>query len=212
MYYRIRNLCGILGVILPWLALFSAGIASHPSNEWWWSISATYYQSPALVGVLIPASLILITYVSYEPIDNWVTTLSGVFGLGIVLFPCNVSWIDDGTRVGFFQLPIEASNYLHGFCAAVFFALLAYNSAFLFTKSKGDMTDKKKLRNRIYKFCGWGMIGFEVVFALALIFPIPGYLTMIIEIILLHLFGLSWVVKGNAIPFLNDDEDDDEEI
>ena len=70
MYLRIRNLCGILGVILPWLALLSAGIAEHPSKEWWWSISATYYQSPALVGVLIPACLVLITYVGYDKLDN----------------------------------------------------------------------------------------------------------------------------------------------
>ena len=61
-YLRVRNLCGILGIVLPWLALFSAGIAEHPSSEWWWSISATYYQSPALVGVLGPASIVLITY------------------------------------------------------------------------------------------------------------------------------------------------------
>ena len=78
MYLRIRNLCGILGVVLPWLALISAGIADHPSNEWWWSISATYYQSPALVGVLIPASLVLITYVGYDKLDNIITTLSVV--------------------------------------------------------------------------------------------------------------------------------------
>ena len=62
MYLRIRNLCGLLGIILPWLALFSAGIAKpHPSNEWWWSISATYYQAPVLVGVLTPASIVLIS-------------------------------------------------------------------------------------------------------------------------------------------------------
>ena len=51
MYMRIRNLCGLLGMILPWLALFSAGIATHPADDWWYSISATYYQSPALVGL-----------------------------------------------------------------------------------------------------------------------------------------------------------------
>ena len=101
---RIRNLCGLLGVILPWLALFSAGIAPHPSSEWWWSISATYYQSPALVGVLVPACIVLISYIGYDSLDNWVTSLSGVFGLGIVLFPCKVSWLEEGEKVGFFQL------------------------------------------------------------------------------------------------------------
>ena len=38
MYLGIRNLCGLLGVILPWLALFSAGIAEHvgpaAQKEW----------------------------------------------------------------------------------------------------------------------------------------------------------------------------------
>ena len=27
---------------------------------------------------------------------------------------------------------------------------------------------------------------------------------MIVEIILLHLFGFAWLVKGEAFPFLND--------
>ncbi|MGM9813285.1 MAG: hypothetical protein ACI30V_10665 [Muribaculaceae bacterium] len=102
LYLRVRNLCGVLGVVLPWLALFSAGIAEHPSSEWWWSISATYYQSPALVGVLVPASIVLITYVGYNTLDNVVTSLSGIFGLGIVLFPCQVSWLDANALVGFF--------------------------------------------------------------------------------------------------------------
>ena len=38
MYIRIRNVCGLLGVVLPWLALFSAGLTHHPRPEWWWSI------------------------------------------------------------------------------------------------------------------------------------------------------------------------------
>ena len=102
MYLRIRNLIGILGVILPWLALFSAGIAEHPSDQWWWSLSATYYQSPALVGVLVPACIVLLSYIGYDRTDNIITSLSGLFGLGIVLVPCSVSWLEKGTPVGFF--------------------------------------------------------------------------------------------------------------
>ena len=41
--------------------------------------------------------------------------------------------------------------------AIIFFGLLAYNSFFLFTKSSGVMTDKKKKRNIIYRVCGIGM-------------------------------------------------------
>lgn len=209
MYMRIRNICGLLGVVLPWLALFSAGIkAAHPSPEWWWSISATYYQSPALVGVLTPASIVLLCYEGYNRLDNIITTLSGICGLGIVLFPCHVGWITEGVPVGFFQLPIEISNILHSLFAALFFLLLAFNSAYLFTKTgAGLMTDRKRKRNLVYRICGAGMLLFEIFFAIVVIADAPGYCTMLVEIVLLHLFGISWLVKGEAFPFLNDKEE-----
>lgn len=207
MYMRVRNLCGILGVVLPWLVLFSAGVADHPSSEWWWSISATYYQSPALVGVLCPASIVLMSYIGYNSLDNWITTLSGIFGLGVVLFPCRVSWIADGTPVGFFQIPIEISTHLHTICAALFFLLIAFNSFFLFTKTGGEMTSRKRIRNRIYRICGASMLFFEVVFAVLSLCDAPGYCVMIIEIILLHLFGFAWLTKGEAFPCFNDVEE-----
>lgn len=209
MYLRIRNLCGLLGMVLPWIALFSAGIAAHPSDEWWWSISATYYLSPALVGVLVPAALVLISYIGYEPIDDTLTTLCGLFGLCIVLFPCKVSWIPDGTLVGFFQIPIEVSHIIHSVSATIFFLLIALNSLLLFTKTNPDgvMTGRKRLRNTIYRICGWGMIGLEVVFAVLRLTHAPGYTTMILEILLLSLFGFAWLVKGSAFPFFNDTEE-----
>ena len=212
MYLRIRNLCGLLGIILPWLALFSAGIAEHPSSEWWWSISATYYQTPALVGVLVPACIVLMSYIGYDRTDNIITSLSGLFGLGIVLFPCRVSWLPDGTPVGFFQLPIELSNTIHTVCAALFFLAIAINSICQFTKSGPVMTDRKKIRNRIYRICGYGMLVMEVMFVVARLLGAPGYMVMIIEIILLHLFGFAWLVKGEAFPFLNDREEDVEDV
>lgn len=209
MYMRIRNVCGFLGMVLPWLALFSAGIISeHPSDEWWWSISATYYQSPALVGVLTAASIVLLSYEGYDKLDNWITTLSGVFGLGIVLFPCHVSWMEGCTHVGFFQLHMHASNIIHSLCAGIFFLLLAFNSYFLFTKTSGDMTSRKLIRNLIYRICGMGMFVFEIVFVLLSLFDAPGYCVMLVEIVLLQLFGISWLVKGEAFPFLNDLQQD----
>ena len=204
-YLRIRNLCGFLGVILPWLALFSAGISQpHPSDQWWWSISATYYQSPALAGILTPAAIVLMCYIGYDTRDNVVTSLSGIAGLGIVLFPCKVSWFEPATQVGFFQLPMVWSNYVHCGCAVVFFLLLAYNSICLFTQSDGNMTDRKRLRNRIYRICGWSMVGVMAIFVLCTLLDAPGWTTMLVEILLLHLFGITWLVKGEAFPFLND--------
>ena len=204
MYLRIRNLCGLLGIILPWLALFSAGIADHPSEDWWWSLSATYYLSPALVGVLVPACIVLISYIGYDSLDNLITSLAGTFGLGIVLFPCKVSWIAEGTPVGFFQLPVETSHVIHVVCSALFFITIAVKSIFQFTRSKGVITDRKRIRNIIYRVCGYGMLALMAVLAIMRLLKAPGYFAMIIEIVLLLLFGIAWLVKGEAFPFLND--------
>lgn len=210
MYLRIRNLCGILGVLLPWLALFSANLIDpHPGEEWWWSISATYYQTPALAAILTPASLVMLVYIGYDVWDKIVTTFAGISGLGIVLFPCSVEWLDPSTPVGFFQLPMQVSHTLHCTFAILFFLMLAINSCFLFTQTgKYGMTHRKKVRNIIYRICGFGMAGFELLFVVAKVAALPGYLTMVFEIILLNLFGISWLVKGEAFPFLNDTEED----
>lgn len=208
MYSRIRNLCGFLGMILPWLALFSAGIVKNkPDSTWWWSISATYYQSPALVGILTAASLVLITYDGYKWYDNLVTTLSGVFGLMIVLFPCEVAWIEPTTRVGFFQLPMNVSMYIHNISAACFFTLLAVNCLFLFTKTDcpNNMTKQKKNRNIVYRVCGIGMFAFGIFQGVYGLFKLPEWITMINEIVLLQFFGISWLTKGEV--FFKDKKD-----
>lgn len=206
MYLRIRNLCGLLGILLPWIALFSAGIKLGKPDGWWWSISATYYQSDALVGILVPASIVLMSYIGYDRRDNIINTLTGLFGLGIVLFPCKVDWIPDGSPVGFFQLPIEFSQIIHTGCALLFFLCAAINTLCQFTRHGDTMTEQKKVRNVIYRICGWGMIGLEAALVAANLLGAPGWSVMVVEIILLHLFGFAWLVKGEFFGFLNDKE------
>ena len=210
MYLRIRNLCGLLGILLPWIALFAAAIRLDKHDGWWWSISATYYQAPeAMVGVLVPACIVMMSYIGYNCWDNIVTTLTGLFGLGIVLFPCKVDWIPDGDPVGFFQLPIEFSNTIHMVCAVLFFLFAAINMLFLFTRHGATMTDRKKVRNVIYRICGWGMIGLlALLIAIRLISGVPGWYVMIIEILLLQMFGFAWLVKGEFFPCFNDKEEE----
>ena len=204
---RIRNYAGFLGMILPWLSLFGALIVNHFTylgHDFWadLSISATYYVTPALVGVLTAASIVLMCYDGYSLQDNIVTTVSGVFGLMIVLFPCKCSLTPAHT--GFFQLPASLSSKIHCFSAVIFFCLLAYNSLFLFTKSNGNMTEKKKIRNIFYRICGIGML-----LAMALMpLPIKFFAkTWVVEMIALTFFGISWLIKGGAVRFLNDKED-----
>jgi len=205
MYRRLRNLCGLLGGLLPWIAVFSVLLIDNRPARALWSISATYYLSPALVGILTAACIVLITYDGYGMLDNIVTTASGILGFGIVLFPCSVSWLDKTASVGFFQIPMNISSKIHGACAAAFFILLAFNSFFLFTKSGiGKMTEKKKLRNRVYRVCGAGMCIFMVWQAVTVLMHMPGWWTMFNEIFLLTFFSISWLVKGGAIVVLND--------
>ena len=208
---RIRNYAGLLGGLLPFLSIISAFVysISHgglPSEFWKeLSISATYYVSPALAGVLTTAAVILMCYKGYDKWDNLITTLSGVFGIMIVLFPCKC--ILSEVKVGFFQLPINVSNIIHCTCAIIFFILLSLNSLFMFTKHDGEMTDQKKKRNIVYKVCGIGMFSAEVLLVLPVEFPAKVWW---IEAIALLFFAISWLTKGEAFPFLNDKTKDDE--
>lgn len=204
---RIRNWAGFLGGVLPFISLLGAYIYSKvtgniPSNFWsTLSISATYYVTPALVGVLTAASLVLMCYDGYTKVDNLVTTISGVFGLCIVIFPCNCSVSPE--YVGYFQLPVKLSNTLHCASAVIFFCLLAFNALFLFTKTDGskERTKQKKIRDIIYRVCGIGMLCAMILMPLPISFFAK---TWWIETIALFFFALSWLVKGGAFKFLND--------
>ena len=206
---RIRNIIGFLGMILPWVALLGTFLVSKNielSDDFWsnLSISATYYLTPALTGILTTAAVVLMCYDSYEPIDDIITTLSGVCGLLIVLFPCHCCISPD--KVGLFQLPANISHIIHSVSAVCFFLLLAFNSLFLFTKSKDkeiNQTKQKKTRNIIYRVCGYGML------AALILMPLPIHFfakTFIVETIALTFFGVSWLVKGQVFGILADEE------
>ena len=206
---RIRNIIGFLGMILPWVALLGAFLVSKFGggipDEFWkdLSISATYYVAPALTGILTTAAVVLMCYDSYEPIDDIVTTLSGVCGILIVLFPCSCCVSPE--KVGLFQLPVNVSNIIHCISAVCFFLLLAYNSLFLFTKSKDEkskQSKQKRTRNIIYRVCGIGML------AALILMPLPIHFfakTFIVETIALTFFGVSWLVKGLVFGLLADE-------
>ena len=80
------------------------------------------------------------------------------------------------------------------------FGLLAYNIGWLFTRGKNE------LNNKIYWACAWAMIVIMVLFAILSIaracgINIPGFLTMIVEAMLLLIFGFAWLVKGHLFNF-----------
>ena len=188
---RLRAIIGWLGMLLPWIVVVLIGY--FPA-----SISATWYTNACTPFMIIlgSASFLLISYKGYDKVDDILLTCSGVAGMGICLFPCSVPSVIG--NVGTFMIDSNISNIIHFVSAVIFFGILSYNSIFLFTKSSGDMTKKKKIRNIIYRVCGIGMVA---SFLLLLIpsFPIQVWL---VETIALFFFGISFLTKADIYPWL----------
>lgn len=187
---RLRATIGWLGMLLPWIVVLLIGY--FPA-----SISATWYTNACTVFMIIlgSASFLLISYKGYDLIDDILLTCSGIAGLGICLFPCSITSVPE--KVGTFMIDNQVSDILHCAFAVIFFGLLAYNSIFLFTKSTGEMTKKKKARNIIFRVCGIGMIASFFI----LLLPIPCVI-WVVETVALFFFGISFLTKANIYPWL----------
>lgn len=194
---RLRAMIGWLGMLLPWIVVLLVG--GFPS-----SISATWYTNACTPFMIIlgSAGILLMCYHGYDLVDDILNTAAGIFGLGICLFPCWGGGHKAEDLVGTFLIKTELSNTIHSICALIFFAILAYNSLFQFTKGNSG-TKNKKIRNVIYRICGVGMLA---SFAILLLpdFRIQVWLT---EAIALFFFGLSWLTKADKYPWLFCDKD-----
>lgn len=187
-----RNFLGFLGMILPFLCILGGLFVDNKTVGWWYSISVTYYITPALSIVLGACSVFLMCYRSYEKIDTVINTLSGIFGLLIILFPCKNPY--GFNYVGFFQIPVTVSNIIHLSSAVIFFLLLVFNIYFLFTKGHS------RSRNNIYYSCSYIMLGSMILYViLKLLKLLPDWSVMLLESILLLCFGFAWLVKGRVI-------------
>lgn len=199
---RMRIMIGVLGMLLPWLVALI-------TLSWPESISCTYYSLFAVgtfMVVLGSAGILLINYKGYDKLDDITATFAGIFGILICLFPMtNVDAPE--TRVGVLHLISTTSNIFHCISAFAFFGILAFMSFFLFTKTDGNMTKQKKIKNIIYRVCGVGMMASFLLLLLNLIPEFHIYnLTWIVETIALFFFGLSWIIKSDAFPFLQDNK------
>lgn len=188
---RLRKLIGYFGMLLPWIVVLL--IWRFPS-----SISATYYTNACVPFMIILglASGFLISYKGYELIDDVLLTCAGIAGLCICLFPCAVEGITG--EVGTFMIDSKTSDIIHMISAVVFFALLAYNSLFLFTKGSGEPTENKKKRNIIYRVCGIGMVASFLI----LLLPHFYIKVWLMETIALTFFGVSFLTKANTYAWL----------
>ena len=193
-YLTLRRVVGLLGICLVPILVCGSLILDDPKKIQI-SVSAYYHTGmrDALVGIMCGISMFLLSYNGYTRQDAVVSKLAGLFALGAAFFP--TSAVNDKNDI---------ISQLHYISAGIFFALLSYMSIFLFTKSSGDMTPEKKIRNRVYKVCGIIMavsvLGIPIT-SIPSIRATVGFLkpTLILETLALASFGFSWLTKGEFI-------------
>ncbi|MBK5270940.1 MAG: DUF998 domain-containing protein [Bacteroidia bacterium] len=193
-FMTLRKLIGVLGISLPFVLVLGSFILDHPCRLQV-SISAYYHTSMrnGLVGILCGVSLFLFTYHGYKWYDSLLSKAAGFFALCVAFFPTSES--NDKSDI---------ISTLHYITSGIFLVILGCMSLFLFTKSSGDRTPEKKRRNRIYRFCGIGMLVCVAGIPLAGIPSIHTYVavlkpTLVFETLALIFFGVSWLVKGEAL-------------
>lgn len=220
-YMTLRQTVGWIGICLPlvlflYSKLFVEGGALEPS------ISHYYYtlMRNLFVGALCAVGLFMFFYAGYSRLDDLTGDLAGVCAIVTAWFPTS---------------PIvgepEWYNHLHLPFAAGLFACFAFFSLWLFTQSKAgriykrdeddpsivyiaprEISHMKKMRNRIYIICGFGIIACLITMATYIIVQNgnggssrDSSLIYWLEFTALVLFGFSWLTKGE-FWFLKDKE------
>ncbi|NEZ67720.1 DUF998 domain-containing protein [Leptolyngbyaceae cyanobacterium CCMR0082] len=198
-YLELRKAIGILGISLPFI-LAIGGIFLFKLLGIQPSLSGYYYTGmrDVFVGNLCAIGVFLWSYKGYERSDDIAGDLACIFAVGVAFFP---TFPPDPSALE------KVVGIIHFISAACFFIVLAYFCFALFTKSDSDSpTDKKLLRNAIYKACGFIIVGALVLLGLNAILPeslkdLYEYLDPVfwLESIAIIAFGFSWFVKGEGI-------------
>jgi len=161
------------------------------------SISLYYYQKtgPVFIGTLWAIGFFLLSYKGYERQDAVAGNFAWGFALGVSLCPtkpCDAS-------IGY----NETLANLHWVFAGLLFLTLSYFSLLLFTKTDSpNPTRQKQQRNIVYRACGFTMLGCIALVPIAQHFAgcnSDARPVFWLEAITIAAFGVSWLVKGEAI-------------
>jgi len=215
-----KEMLGILGFLLVPCAILFGLLGDHNPETWWNSISMTYYANSniCMIGVLFSMSVLFFSYYGYDASDKILSFVAGAAALGILVFPCGheglpcnevgdnlTGAVECVKRTGILDLEIGLSFKIHCLCACVLFIDFAIMTGYSFTKSSSeDLSDKKKLRNKIYKICSGIIIVFMVNQVVTSITGAPGWWTLINEFVMLLAFSFAWLVKAEFFNSLND--------
>lgn len=204
-FNTLRKAIGLLGILLPAGLLLENFLFTDccciqdSISHYYFTIGGNLFT-----GTLCAVALFLISYRGYPgDKDYLLTTLAGLFALGVAFFPTNDN--SSGSCAIVYLPDNDPRRIIHYTCATLFFLLLAAISFYFFTRSKGEKTGRKKLRNKIYRTCG---IVITVCISLIALYGIFGkHLTAFdkykiifwLEWVALLAFGASWLIKGELV-------------
>lgn len=203
----IRRIVGFLAFLLPIVVAIGGPLLSECSglqnsiSDYYHTIMRNYF-----VGTLCAVAVVLFAYKGYERKDDIAGDLAAFLVLLVAFFPTP----PDAPIAGCILEPEGFQHwfgYVHLGAASLFFLTLSYFSIKLFTKTDPNkpMTDGKRHRNMIYRWCGYIMIGCMVL--LIPFFAIPVLdeyraqfkVVFVLEFVMLWAFGVSWLTKGEII-------------
>jgi len=198
-YLELRRAIGYLGVALPFVLALGL-LIFH--GEWIQTSISAYYHTPmgnVLTGTLCAIGFFLLSYRGYSHVDNLIANFACIFAIGTALFPS--------------KLGENAGINWHAIFAGIFLAALIYFALVLFRKSDQPKPypKPKQHRNAIYLTCG--IIMSLCILSMGIVYgfdlennSVIGPLNPVfwLESISVLSFGVCWVVKGEAIAFLND--------
>lgn len=193
-YRELRRTIGVLGMLFPFIVALGGKLLFHLDLKP--SLSQYYYSDmrDVFVGLLFAIGVFLSAYRGYELRDRYIGPVAGLCAVGIALFP--MPFGDD------LPCPHPWASYVHYVFAAAFFVVLIYFCLFEFTRVRATLTPQKKIRNGIYRTCGWIMILCLVGIVLSFIIK-AAWLESLDpvfwgEAVSIFAFGVSWLVKGDT--------------
>lgn len=201
-YLTLRKIIGWCGLLLPWAVWVIAWSYQPSISDYYYTVSGVLFTS--VISVL---GFFLIAYRGYDKeagekvSDNVVTWIGGILILIVAAVPTPFTgeFADCSTPI------CHQSNFwgtVHFGSAVLFFVVMGYMSAFHFVRGTKPFNAAKLRRNRLFKYCGFGMWVVLLAAGIALYFGIGESFTHFIfwlEVVLLVLFGTSWMVKSKAL-------------
>ena len=197
-YLELRKSIGFLGIALPFVValgtmlLVSGGLMSSISS-YYYSIMGDYF-----VGSLCATGVFMWSYRGYDKRDEIAAKIAALSAIGIALFPTLPH-----TGATAVQMAI---GIVHIVFAAVFFSTLIFFALVLFRKTNPAVppTPEKIIRNRVYTVCGYTILACIILIVAVKLLPDNPTLEALnpifwLEALMIEAFGISWLVKGEAI-------------